>query len=95
MNHASLVVQWLRICLAMQGTQVLSLVLEDLTCLGATKPVCHSCRARTLEPVLCNKRSHCNKRAAHHTQRADPAHHNYRNAHASNENRVQPNRECF
>ena len=26
------VVQWLRICLAMQGTQVLSLVGEDSTC---------------------------------------------------------------
>ena len=38
----SLVVQWLRICLPMQGTQVWSLVWEDPTCCGATKPVCHS-----------------------------------------------------
>ena len=37
----SLVVQWLRVHLPMQGTQVRSLVLEDPTCLGATKPVCH------------------------------------------------------
>ena len=32
-----MVVQWLRICPAMQGTQVQSLVWEDSTSLGATK----------------------------------------------------------
>ena len=36
---ASLVAQWLRICLPMQGTQVRALVWEDPTCRGATKPV--------------------------------------------------------
>ena len=36
---ASLVVQWLRIHPAMQGTQVQSLVQEDLTCCRATKSV--------------------------------------------------------
>ena len=39
---ASLVAQWLRICLPMQGTQVRALVQEDPTCCGATKPVCHN-----------------------------------------------------
>ena len=39
----SLVAQWLRILLPMQGTWVQALVQEDPTCLGATKPVCHSC----------------------------------------------------
>ena len=39
---ASLVVQWLRIHLPMQGTQVRALVREDPTCLRATKPVCHN-----------------------------------------------------
>ena len=38
----SLVVQWIRICLSMQGTQVWSLVWEDSTCLGATKPMDHN-----------------------------------------------------
>ena len=38
----SLVVQWLRVCLPMQGTQVRSLVQEDPTCRGATKPVRHN-----------------------------------------------------
>ena len=32
-------VQWTRICLLKQGTQVLSLVQKDSTCQGATKPV--------------------------------------------------------
>ena len=39
---ASLVAQWLRICLPMQGTRVRALVWEDPTCRGATKPVSHN-----------------------------------------------------
>ena len=38
----SLVVQWLRICLPMQGTRVRALVREDPTCRRATKPVRHN-----------------------------------------------------
>ena len=38
----SLVVQWLRICLPMQGTRVRALVQEDPTCRGATKPMRHN-----------------------------------------------------
>ena len=41
-NRASLVAQWLRICLPMQGTRVRDLVWEDPTCRGATKPVSHN-----------------------------------------------------
>ena len=41
-SRASLVVQWLRIRLPMQGTWVQVLVWEDLTCRGATKPVRHN-----------------------------------------------------
>ena len=37
-----LVAQWQRICLPMQETRVWSLVREDLSCNGATKPVCHN-----------------------------------------------------
>ena len=40
--RASLVVQWLRICLPMQGTRVRALVWEDPTCHRATKPMCHN-----------------------------------------------------
>ena len=39
---ASLVAQWLRIRLPMQGTRVRALVWEDPTCHGATRPVSHN-----------------------------------------------------
>ena len=40
--RASLVAQWLRIRLPMQGTRVRALVWEDPTCRGATGPVSHN-----------------------------------------------------
>ena len=48
-------VQWLRICLPVQGTQVLSSLLrEDSVRRQAVKPVRHDYgRPSTLEPVLC------------------------------------------
>ena len=39
---ASLVVQWLRVCLPMRGKRVRALVWEDPACRGATRPVSHS-----------------------------------------------------
>ena len=51
---ASLVAQWLRIRLPMQGTWVRALVREDPTCCGAAKPVCHNYRACALEPASRN-----------------------------------------
>ena len=39
---ASLVVQWLRVCLPVQGTRVRALVWEDPTCRGAARPVSHN-----------------------------------------------------
>ena len=39
---ASLVAQWLRVRLPVQGTRVRALVWEDPTCRGATEPVRHS-----------------------------------------------------
>ena len=42
MGGASLVVQWLRTHLPVQETWVRSLVWEDPTCRGATKPVRHN-----------------------------------------------------
>ena len=42
LTRASLVAQWLRICLPMQGTRVRALVWEDPTCHGATGPVSHN-----------------------------------------------------
>ena len=52
--RASLVAQWLRICLPIQGTQVQALVWEDPTCHGATKPVCHNYWTCALEPASHN-----------------------------------------
>ena len=55
-------VQWLRICLAMQGTQVWSLLWEDTTWCRATKQMHHKYWSpHALGPVL-HKRSHCNKK---------------------------------
>ena len=72
-DRASLVAQWLRIRLPMRGTQVRALVREDPTCRGATKPVRHNywacvpqlLKPTCLEPMLRNKRSHCNEKPAH------------------------------
>ena len=53
----SLVVQWLRICLPMQGTWVRALVRDDPTCCGATKPLHHNYWACALEPTSHNYRA--------------------------------------
>ena len=42
-SWASLVVQWLRVRLPMQGTRVRAPVREDPTCRGAAGPVSHGC----------------------------------------------------
>ena len=49
--RTSLVAQWLRIRLPMQGTRVWSLVQEVPTCHGGTKPVHHNYWACALEPM--------------------------------------------
>ena len=54
MSRASLVAQWLRIHLPMQGTQVRALVQEDPTCRGASKPMLHNYSASALEPASHN-----------------------------------------
>ena len=55
--RTSLVAQWLRIHLPMQGTGFRALDPEDPPCHRATKPV-------RLERMLCNKRSHRNEKPA-------------------------------
>ena len=75
----SLVTQWHIIHLPMQETQVQPLVQGDSTCQGATKPVYRNYWAcaleprnrnhwspRSLDPVLCNKRGHCNEKPTPH-----------------------------
>ena len=53
-SRVSLVVQWLRIHLAMQGTWVRSWVWEDPICCEAIKRMHHNYWAHALEPVSCN-----------------------------------------
>ena len=75
-GRASLVAQWLRIHLPLQGTWVRTLVREDPTCSRATKPVRHNYWARVpqllkparLEPVFRNKRSHLNEKPMHRNE---------------------------
>ena len=54
----SLVAQWLRIHLPMQGSRVRALTREDPTCHRAAKPVHHNYRACTLEPMSHNHWAH-------------------------------------
>ena len=80
----SLVVQWLRIHLPMQGTRVQALVREDPTCRGAAKPASHNYWAGVpqllqptcLEPVLCNKEKLPQWEAHTPQQRVAPARRN-------------------
>ena len=53
-GRTSLVAQWLRMCLPMQGTWVQALVREDPTCRRATKPMRHNYWACALEPASHN-----------------------------------------
>ena len=74
---ASLVVQRIKIQVAMQGTLLVQfLVWEDPTHLAATKPTCHNYQAFVLDPAGCSpelvlhfKRSHHNEKPARHIRR--------------------------
>ena len=64
----------------MQGTRVQTLVREDPTCRGATKPTCHNYWARALEPASHNywarvprarapqQEKHLNEKPAHRNE---------------------------
>ena len=72
----SLVAQWIRIHLPMQGTQVQYLACEYYTWGGATKSVSDTYGAHVLqslkpvclEPVLRNKRSHHSEKPVHYNE---------------------------
>ena len=99
--RTSLVVQWVRILLPMQGTWIQSLVWKDFTCHRAAKSERPNYGAHRLqpqkplylEPVL-HKRSHCNQKPILHCkQRVVPAHHNWRKPVTSNKDLVQPKKK--
>ena len=52
-GRASLLAQWLRICLPVQETWVQSLVQEDPVCHEAAEPVGHDFWACAVEPASC------------------------------------------
>ena len=58
----SLMVQWVNIYLPMQRPQVQSLVQEDPTCHGATKPVHHSPCAAATEACMPRHMLHSKKK---------------------------------
>ena len=72
----------------MQGTQVRTLFQENSTCCrvaeledhsysSSLEPTSHNYQCpRTLEPVLCNKRSHHNEKSTRGNKAAAPAHPN-------------------
>ena len=67
-SWTSLVVQCLRSFLSVQGTWVQVLVREDSTCCRSSKPVhCKYWSPSTLDPMMCNKRSHYNEKPMHHS----------------------------
>ena len=47
---ASMVAQWLRICLPMQGTWVWFLIQEEPSCCRANTPICHNYWAKLYSP---------------------------------------------
>ena len=64
-THTSLVVQWIRLRLPMQGTQVQSPVREDFTV--AEQLILHTTTTEPghLDPVLHDKRGHGSEKPAH------------------------------
>ena len=79
-KRASLVAQWLRICLPVQGTWVRSLVWEDPPCRRAAEPVHHnywSCMPQLLkpvrlEPMLPSRRGHDSEGPMHCSEECPP-----------------------
>ena len=64
MARTSLVVQWLRICLPIPGTQVWSLVQKDSTYCRATQPTHHNSESTRSTAQALQQRSHCNVKFA-------------------------------
>ena len=98
LNGVSLVAQWLRIHLPMQGTRVRALVQEDPTCHRATKPVCHNYWSpHTTTTEACMPRAGALQQekplqweACALQRRVAPARHNLRKPTHSNKDPTQP-----
>ena len=84
-SGTSLVAQWLRIHLPMQGTQVRAMVWEDPTCRRATKPRRHNYWARA--PQLLKHHNYWSLRTR---TKSSPCSHNKRKPTCSSEDPTQP-----
>lgn len=62
---ASLVVQWMGVCLPAQGTRAPSLVQEDPRAAGQPSWCATTAEPASLEPVPCSERSHCSEKLVH------------------------------
>ena len=87
---ASLVVQWLRLCLPMQGTRVRALVWEDPTYRGATRPVSHNYWACASGACAPQQESPRRWEARAPRWRGAPACRNWRKPSHRNEDPTQP-----
>ena len=101
---ASLMLQWLRVHLPVQGTRVWSLIQEGTTCRETIKPMRHNQRASkpqllsprgttaeacAPEPVL-QKRGHTSEKPMRCNQEQSPAHRHQRKPSHSNEDPARP-----
>ena len=89
-SRASLVAQWLRICLLMQGTRVQALVREDPTCRRATRPVSHNYWACTSGACAPQQDRLRQWEARAPRWRVAPTCHNWRKPSHRNEDPTQP-----
>ena len=89
-NGASLVAQWLGVCLPMQGTRVRALVREDPTCRGATGPANHNCWACRSGACAPQQERPWRWEARAQRWRVAPARHNQRKPSHRNEDPTQP-----
>ena len=87
---ASLVAQWLRVCLLMQGTRVRALAWEDPTCRGAAGPVSHNCWACASGACAPRRERPRRWEARASRWRVAPACHNWRKPSHRDEDPTQP-----
>ena len=104
--ETSLVAQWLRLLLPMQGTRVRALVQEEPTCRGACAPQLLSLCSRACKPQLLRPRATTTEacapraralqrevtamRSPHTTAKSSPACRNWRKPARSKEDPMQP-----
>ena len=86
----SLVVQWLKICLPIQGTWVRSLVWEDLTCLRPARTMRHNYWSPGVQSLCSPPRETTATRSPCTIPKSSPAPCNSRVPMCSNEDPVHP-----